>query len=399
MPAFSDNFGSHKRPGSVIRMWFRSSLGTLLKRDPHGGRQIASLDGLRGIAVFFVLLSHLSNAGADLLPFLSFSGIGKVGVWLFFVLSAFLLSLQFLEKTDAQLRKPGLWRDYFVRRFLRIYPLFVFIMVVSYLLRDSGFFPPLAAPDSLADLANRLTLRDAKGVEWSILVEFRFYFVLPVLMALVIFVFRRSVAATFSAFMLAIALVIAYAPPPSMVEMLPYLSVFLVGCATAFAYWLAKPLRESLPRGFRVLSEAIAVISFITILILTPSIYSVLVGHEIPLDHFHSTLTPFAVLWGIFLFAYLHGTGHIERILSSSLLRYAGVISFGLYLWHPPVLNVIALHLPIYPSFQALSVFIITSALASLTFFFIEKPFLRIRAPLRFAWPRPASSQRKKAAD
>ena len=48
--------------------------------------QIDALDGLRGLAVLIVFLSHTSNDGVFLLPSANFSGIGKSGVFLFFVL-------------------------------------------------------------------------------------------------------------------------------------------------------------------------------------------------------------------------------------------------------------------------------------------------------------------------
>ena len=46
------------------------------------------LDGLRGVAVLMVLLSHASNGGHDVLPGLDASGIGRSGVFLFFILSS-----------------------------------------------------------------------------------------------------------------------------------------------------------------------------------------------------------------------------------------------------------------------------------------------------------------------
>jgi hypothetical protein len=64
--------------------------------------QFGSLDGLRGIAVLFVVLSHLSNAGFNLTPVLNFAGSGKYGVFLFFVLSAFLLTFPLIDRNAAQ---------------------------------------------------------------------------------------------------------------------------------------------------------------------------------------------------------------------------------------------------------------------------------------------------------
>lgn len=57
----------------------------------------AALDGLRGLAALMVVASHGSAGGQHLLPGLSLEGIGKHGVFLFFVLSAFLLTRQALQ--------------------------------------------------------------------------------------------------------------------------------------------------------------------------------------------------------------------------------------------------------------------------------------------------------------
>ena len=59
-------------------------------------RRIPGLHGLRGIAASSVLLTHASNNGYHVLPGVSFSGTGRSGVFLFFVLSAFLLTSQVL---------------------------------------------------------------------------------------------------------------------------------------------------------------------------------------------------------------------------------------------------------------------------------------------------------------
>ena len=65
-----------------------------------------ALDGLRGVAVLLVLLAHSSNVGLRLHPALDLSGCGRMGVFLFFVLSAYLLTGQLLA-TDGLARPVG----------------------------------------------------------------------------------------------------------------------------------------------------------------------------------------------------------------------------------------------------------------------------------------------------
>ena len=145
--------------------------------------QIDSVDGLRGVAVLLVFLSHTSNQGFFLFPFLNLAGIGKEGVYLFFVLSAFLLTLPFLEGGAGAFKKAPLI-NYFIRRFFRIYPLYIVFLIFCYFTGGYlwillGLPEPLGIPYvlSLKQIYEHIFLIEGVGVSWSILVEFRFYFI------------------------------------------------------------------------------------------------------------------------------------------------------------------------------------------------------------------------------
>ena len=64
---------------------------------PHttGATRYPCLDGVRGMAIALVLMSHICDRTHGI-----FLGLGQFGVWLFFVLSAFLLSLYFYERPN-----------------------------------------------------------------------------------------------------------------------------------------------------------------------------------------------------------------------------------------------------------------------------------------------------------
>ena len=106
---------------------------------PHDNKRehFKALDGLRGVAVLLVLLSHSSNANLFFHEFLNFQRIGKVGVYLFFVLSAYLLDRQIALAFMTKKSSKGYWKNYFLRRFLRIYPLFVVALILHGLLKQS----------------------------------------------------------------------------------------------------------------------------------------------------------------------------------------------------------------------------------------------------------------------
>ena len=89
--------------------------------------RIEVLNGLRGLAVLLVLLSHLG--GLFSLP--TGVGIGKAGVFLFFTLSAYLLTNQALVAVRQGRTTPGFWASYLVRRVMRIYPLYTLVLLIS----------------------------------------------------------------------------------------------------------------------------------------------------------------------------------------------------------------------------------------------------------------------------
>lgn len=96
------------------------------------------LDSSRGIAAIIVLLSHF--IGAFSLPkealFLQNSGFhffwdGKAAVSYFFVLSGFVLSYTFF-KNDKKFQSLN-YLEFIIKRFLRIYPVFIFVLLLSWL--------------------------------------------------------------------------------------------------------------------------------------------------------------------------------------------------------------------------------------------------------------------------
>lgn len=291
-------------------------LDLVLKKHPNAINQIDSLDGLRGIAVLFVLVSHLSNAGMDIIPPLSFSGVGKVGVWLFFTLSSFLLTLQFLNKKDGSLISARVWLNYFVKRFFRIYPLFTLVMLISWMFSNSGYF----FMDGTNDLISHLILQEAKGVEWSILVKFRYFMVLPIMVLLMVFPLKRKPIFVTTAALLAVVTADFYRHEINLFSLRPYVSIFILGSYTAYIFWLFRQrfIEFSIKQkwAFELIAAAIVVVLFS----LTPSVLSEINGQPLPINYQHEHLTLFSALWCLFIFSYMNGAGYIASLLSKDCL-------------------------------------------------------------------------------
>lgn len=161
---------------------------------------VPALDGVRGLAILLVLVSHLmlfnNRTGSRFGDSLSaLRGLGWVGVDLFFVLSGFLIT-GILYDT---LHDPHYFRSFYMRRFLRIFPLyygFLFFLLVlgrwapglhfawggrQYVLltylQNTGLWFPVTDfhPGVWADLDHF----------WSLAVEEQFYLFWPLLVFLV----------------------------------------------------------------------------------------------------------------------------------------------------------------------------------------------------------------------
>lgn len=304
-------------------------------RHGSGAARVDVLDGLRGLAVLVVLASHFSSTGL-LLARPALHGVGKSGVYLFFVLSAYLLARNLLRQPPGTLRQAWTWLDYALRRVLRIWPLYLVVLGASWLALRAGQ-PQLYRIDTPA-LWRHLTLQQGESVLWSIPVEFTFYLWLPLLVAVLVGMTRWRWPAWVQAgvFALALAAVTWCWPPAESIEndvrLGPYLAVFLCGTFAARAdEWAARWQARSWWGALAVLAMALWCMAI-------PAVWCRL--HGAPFD---ATVTRtwylfFGLAWSALLLAVLHGPRWLHRVFASRGLCWVGKVSFSLYLWHMPVI-------------------------------------------------------------
>jgi peptidoglycan/LPS O-acetylase OafA/YrhL len=144
--------------------------------------QRRSLDGVRGLAILFVLLSHVQS-----LPF----GGGFIGVDLFFVLSGFLITTLLLEER----RETGTvsLKAFYVRRALRLLPALV-AMLAAMVVLVAVFDAPGEAANARTSAVMTLLYSSnwfmaykafpypGLFATWSLSVEEQFYLVWPLLL-------------------------------------------------------------------------------------------------------------------------------------------------------------------------------------------------------------------------
>jgi len=155
-----------------------------------------NLDLLRSVAVLLVLANHLFMAAglADRFPVVY--DAGRLGVLMFFVHTSLVLMLS-LERS-AERNSGDLFRDFYIRRAFRIYPLSIACVLLACIFRmpqTPGAAP--AARGAFQIVASLLLVQNVAGQlsvvspMWSLPLEVQMYIVLPFL-----FVFARRRSAT-----------------------------------------------------------------------------------------------------------------------------------------------------------------------------------------------------------
>lgn len=302
--------------------------------------QMDSLDGLRGFAALIVVFSHTSNSGMLFIPFLDLRGIGKSGVFLFFLLSSFLLTLPLLQKGKEVLSFPVM-SHYWQRRFFRIYPLYTLYLLlglistvlISKTLEKTGAGIPFGL-DWLGFIKH-LALLEGKGVTWSIAVEFKFYFALPFFALAIAFTRSYGPLAIAVIFILFITLSQLISPQSESltndVRLLPYMPIFTLGMFLAV---LQDHINNSGHNLFTtLLCKYGGYLGVAGVIVMTPSVFS-LFGERVPNDYFHKEFILYSIFWSLILLSSINTQGLLKSFFTLPILRFYGALSFSLYLFH-----------------------------------------------------------------
>lgn len=319
------------------------------------------------MAIAFVLMSHICDKTHGI-----FLGLGQFGVWLFFVLSAFLLSLYFYERPD-RLSSPLEWANYALRRVLRIYPLFALAMIVGVFCGSWHWGAVLPVLELKAPAF------------WAIFVEFRAYFFLPAI--IVLFELGGRVDRTIPPIILMLCIVAHYAIFKTTypgyepwghetVVAYEYLIVFAIG---SFAAWLYVSTRERLARFAKSRAADLTLTAmFLLPWLMSGQTLSFLTRLDIGPVWYHFRW----LIWGLYFAACLIGimvvNGRTQNFFAHPVSRWMGFASFSLYLFSDYILHAIQTFTG--SSFYALFIASIVplAVMSYVSFRLIERPLSRV---------------------
>ncbi|GAA3930752.1 acyltransferase [Microbacterium soli] len=320
---------------------------------------IPALDGLRAIAVLAVFLLHLAGA--------YFPG-GAVGVDIFFVLSAFLIT----GLLTAEFEKHGRVRfgAFYLRRAFRLLPaLFVWLVIASItaVLAGESTKVPWSVSGALFyfnDFQQAWTDRVAAAFNqsWSLSVEEQFYFVWPPLLVLVLLRTTRRTQRWFLHASVVAAAAIAFAGPN---YFLPtgHLLPLVIGC------WAAEQHAHGRSRWVEIVARqpwlgasALVVFAFATVFVIRPL--------NVPMFLLIS-----AAGAAIILNITSGRDSFVTRMLASSTPRWVGERSYGIYLYGLTLMQLVPIIIPgIELKWAAPIDVIVTLVVVALSYHFIEAP-------------------------
>jgi len=284
----------------------------------------STLDGIRAIAVLFVVAVHVDDS--DVLQWWQ----GARGVTWFFALSGFLITT--LAQREEESNGSLAVRPFFVRRAFRIVPLYVIALIFT-LLADMLVFRNPATIDAWAsywpyyltmmqDIPLNLGWPNAPfGVAWSLAVEEKFYIAWPIIGFVVFTVARRLQGTVAMVSVLTFGLLMW--PDGAMAKLShPYLPI-LLGCTAALLVHNRRYYRHLI----RFVGPALLVVC--AAVVLTP--YPVAVRSS----QLYSVVYPLAVATAVAVFALVPKV----PLLCSAPLLWVGRRSYGVYLFHGPIIK------------------------------------------------------------
>lgn len=346
-------------------------------------RYISGLDGLRAISVIAVILYHLQVRGIV---------GGYLGVTIFFVLSGYLITDLLVNEWE----KYGAidLKSFWIRRFRRLIPALLIMLILIgfwitlfqrsfliglrseilaatfyvsnwfYVVQDHSYFTKFSPPSPLQHM-------------WSLAVEEQFYIIWPIVMIISLRFVRQkeklAIGIMGAAIVSAIAMAIIFTPgeDPSRVYYGTDTRAFslLIGASLAFV-WPSRKLKLNITYEEKKVLDGAGVISFILLLLMF------MFMHEEGPFLYYGGMFFASIVTAILIATIVHPTSIMGKILSFKPLLWVGVRSYGIYIWHFPLVVLMGADTngAEVSLWKTSLIIVLTFLLAELSWRFVEDP-------------------------
>ena len=331
-----------------------------------------TIQSLRAIAVLGVVLCHYQIS--------IFKG-GYLGVDIFFTISGYVITLMILK--DIENKKFSI-KYFYLRRFRRLVPTFLFVIIISSIASWFILYPSQIIEFSKSIISNFLFISNfffwSVGTEygaesnilkpllhtWSLSVEAQFYFFISIFFLFYNYFSTKKIL-LFIIFSVALNIIFA-----TEINKIYSKFNFFFTLSRAWEFLLgsfAAILQQKNIIKIVVKEKTLDTFAFLSLgSILWSYIYL-----DYELDH-PSYLTLFVIIPSLFLIMIDTKNLISLRFLNNKFLILVGTISYSLYLWHYPLIS-FSTNLSIDNDYYKYILILILLVISYLSFNFVEQPF------------------------
>ena len=311
-------------------------------------KRIPELDGIRGIAAIIIIIWHygrmqlVNNHCMASEYFKVATGFFWTGVDLFFVLSGFLLGSILLNNKSSN----NYFKTFYIRRICRIFPVYYLVVIILIIICFAGIgyatdwwfnnkIPNWAYLTYSQNIF--IAFKETLGNRWlshtwSLALEEQFYIILPLI---IYFLNRKSLVIVLSVCILS-------APIFRHLSNNWYQTFNLIYCRFDSLFsgvLIAVAMQNEVIVSFLKKHNFKLTILFLGMLLLS----AMFTFHKLFLSYLNSH-SWFAMVFAVLLLVVLTNKNNIFSVISrNKYLVKAGIISYGMYLYHPMVVGLMHL--------------------------------------------------------
>jgi peptidoglycan/LPS O-acetylase OafA/YrhL len=192
-------------------------------------QRLSCIDAIRGMACLIVIFAHIVASDANYGMYAN--GCGKIGVWLFMIMSGFLSFLPFATNPDRLDKiEIGYVLAYYKKKLVRLYPAYLIALLFAFAI---GFIT------SVKDVVKSIFAIEGIGHFWYMPVILKFYVIFPLYLLLWKAVHKS--AKRFSIVIIAVGVISGVAFPfnkyvENSTQLRWYIPVFMMGILLSVVY-------------------------------------------------------------------------------------------------------------------------------------------------------------------